>query len=729
MAYRGDLSGIMTSTIILYQTEITPERNAKVDSIESYLNTCHTEVISNFQYVKIDLDITIKVNMPQSNTPAFNYNYLSIKREDDAKKYYYFILKSRWLSANTIELQLSLDTINTFSSDLVWTKRTNITRQHKDRFNSANKFVDGNDIYLHRIVDRFEEGITPVKTLESSEKIEAGLECDHYLIYRSKGTTDTNPIDCFYCTNINLYVQGDIQNGIISSEFDRAVNIIFYSRDNEDFQYIGVNGNTITIGKNQKYKALILAKGQASTTAGFDVIAVTENGGFSAGNGNVYCDSNVKTRVLENLNIAGYIFNYENLAADTYGQLLTYYNDKPSYRVSLGTAATEPLKSIYDIDRTDSRLVKIIKLPYAPFGTSYSFINGRTYIKIPKGWSLYENYIRLDDLNEEFLYTVAVQPIDELTFELQKTDVGVVDNNLSYESKLYNSNYYTLKYVYDNFEKEILLERTTPLQTGSAQESNPYVTIKFKQSNNISSNSLFDFQVNGVEKYEELSVYSKYLNVNRSQEVAIYTSPYLDYIRNGYNYDKKAQALQTQQNVISAGASLFTSLVSQARGGQLGQALSISMAGNLINSLSSIATNAASSELAIQQKLNNASRSPASVSSTVDLNLLSYYNGNRLIRVTESCSPAVKQAIYNLFRLTGYACNDYGIPDFNSRIYYNFVQCKADFDGARWFYGQNILDDIKAKYEIGVTVFHKYNDSYDWLQEKENFESWLATTT
>ena len=145
--------------------------------------------------------------------------------------------------------------------------------------------------------------------------------------------------------------------------------------------------------------------------------------------------------------------------------------------------------------------------------------------------------------------------------------------------------------------------------------------------------------------------------------------------------------------------------------------------------MSSIATNAASSELAIQQKLNNASRSPASVSSTVDLNLLSYYNGNRLIRVTENCSPAVRQAIYNLFRLTGYACNDYGIPDFNSRIYYNFVQCKADFDEARWFYGQNILDDIKAKYEIGVTVFHKYNDSYDWLQEKENFESWLATTT
>lgn len=720
----------MTSTIVLYQTEITPGINAKVDDLESYLSTCHAEIISNFQYVKIDLDITIKVNMAQSNTPSFAYNYLSIKREDDPKKYYYFILNSNWTSANTISLQLSLDTINTFWNDLIWTKNTHITRQHKDRFNKASKFSDGSDIYLHRTVDRFEEGVTPVKTLKSSEKIEAGLKCDHYLIYRTKGTTETDPIDCFYCTNINLYVQGDIQNGIISSDFDSSVNIIFYSRDNEDFQYTGVNGNKVTIGKNQKYKALILAKGQESTMAGFDVIAVTENGGFSAGNGNVYCDSNVKTRVLQNLNIAGYVFNYENLVADTYGQLLTYYNDKPSYRVSLGTATTEPLKSIYDIDRTDSRLVKIIKMPYAPFGTSYSFINGRTYIKIPKGWSLYENYIRLDDLNEEFLYTVSMQPIEELTLTIPQSDIGTIDNSSTYESKLYNSNYYTLKYMYDNFEKEILLERTTPLQvTGSAEASSPYVKIKFKQSNNISSNSLFDFEVGNVKKYEEPTLYSRFLNVNRSQEVALYTSPYLEYIRNGYNYDKKAQTLQLEQNVTSALLGAVASVGSFIFGGAVGAAAGISLATSTLNNLASITTNMVSSEQAIQQKLEQASRSPASVSSTTDLNLLSYYNGNRLIKVTESCSDQVKQAIYNLFRLTGYACDDYAIPTFDSRLYYNFVQCKADFDELSWFYGQNILNDIKQRFEVGITVFHKYNNSYDWHQQKENFEKWLVSNT
>ena len=112
-------------------------------------------------------------------------------------------------------------------------------------------------------------------------------------------------------------------------------------------------------------------------------------------------------------------------------------------------------------------------------------------------------------------------------------------------------------------------------------------------------------------------------------------------------------------------------------------------------------------------------------SNTEDLNLLSYYNGNRLIKYTEDINDNVKQSLYNLFRLTGYACNDYAVPAVNSRLYYNFLQCKADFEDTDWTYGKAFLDDIKAKYEIGVTYFHKVDGSYDWPQEKENFETWM----
>ena len=127
----------------------------------------------------------------------------------------------------------------------------------------------------------------------------------------------------------------------------------------------------------------------------------------------------------------------------------------------------------------------------------------------------------------------------------------------------------------------------------------------------------------------------------------------------------------------------------------------------------------------LQQKLENAKRSAASVSNTEDLNLLSYYNGNRLIKYTENINDNIKKSIYDLFRLTGYACNDYSVPVVNSRLYYNFLQCKADIEETDWTYGKAFLDDIKAKYEIGVTYFHRVDGTYDWHQEKENFETWM----
>lgn len=85
------------------------------------------------------------------------------------------------------------------------------------------------------------------------------------------------------------------------------------------------------------------------------------------------------------------------------------------------------------------------------------------------------------------------------------------------------------------------------------------------------------------------------------------------------------------------------------------------------------------------------------------------------MKVQESIQDRIKNAIYNLFRLTGYACNDYGIPQTDTRLYYNFIQCDPQFDESKWNYSQSFLEDIKAKYNIGVTVFHRVNNSYDFL--------------
>ena len=384
------------------------------------------------------------------------------------------------------------------------------------------------------------------------------------------------------------------------------------------------------------------------------------------------------------------------------------------------------VKPFTEINRTDTQIVKIIKMPYAPFDFEYA--NGSQYWKVPSGWNFSGNLLKLNGLDEEFLSPVArLRLIRDLQVTIPAGDRTTVTNDKIYESKLKNSNFYSWKFYYDNFNKEIMFERTEI--NPDATDNVPKVRILFKQSNNLSSNSLFHFTTEGNLTYNEPNLYGEYLNVNRQNEVALYNSEYLNYIRSGYNYDKKAKTLQAASGWLGTGLNAIgavSSLASRAKTGALGLSGLISFGTSAIQTLSSNIFNSIAAENALQAKLESLRLSPASVSNTEDLNLLSYYNGNKLISTKEKCTDEIENQIYNLFRLTGYSCNEYAIPDFNSRTWFNFIQCDADLDESQWAYGQDFLDDIKAKFAIGITVFHRVNNSYDFSQDKENFESWLT---
>lgn len=708
-----------TSKIILYETNITPERNARVDALETYLSTAPQEVIENFQYKTIKLDDIIRINKAQEHTPNFQYNYLSVKREGDSKIYYYFILNTEWKSANTIELQISLDTINTFWNELVWTDRTVITRRHKDRFLQTT--VTTGFTSLKRVIDKYDEGISPTKTVFYKDKITlTDADYNFYLIYKNKDDTSANtntPINCFCVSDYGFQMNiAAAENGINVSDLQEDENVFVLANDNEDFTatITSASGTTThTIGKNQTYKAVEIVKRSGSGFAYFITSdSVTPISGVT---GNQLTGISGR-RICHKYSDFDYTpTNYVTLLGD-----LQIQGD--SYDFYIGTGGGQ-LNTIDSINRTDTRIIKIIKMPYAPF--EISFTNSK--LNVPTGWIFSNGLLRLENLDTEFLCKIKNDYLDDLSLTLNY-DVDLandIENNIEYESKLYNSNFWSRKYYYDNFEKELLLERYTPTDT----TDRIYIDIKFKQSNNISSSSLFDFKMINA-RYDEPTLYSEYLNVNRQNELALYTSDYLNYIRSGYNYDKKTKTLQTTSNVLGLATSIVgaaVSMASSAATGGAGIAAGISFATSAVASLTNTISSAVQSEESMAQKLDQLKRQASSVSNTEDLNLLSYYNGNRLIKTTEKCSDAVQQAIYNLFRLTGYACNDYGVPNFTSRCYYNFVQCSPNFDELSWTYGQNFLNDIKARFQTGVTVYHYFRGKYDWNQEKENFETWLVS--
>ena len=705
----------MTSKLTFYQCEITPEKNCVVDDITGYLSSLTPLVVENFQYIKLDLDLYIKVNSSQVNVPKFNYNYVSVKNEDVDKIFYYFIIGSpKWISQNTIQLQLSLDTLNTFRYDLIWTNKTNITRQHKDRFNTTYTTTAQGKVF-HRKIDNYDEGFAPVKYYDSGESIRvSNADYDFYLIYRNKEdltASSTVPMNCFCCASeeINLNISVDY-TGIQFSNYNVGDSLYVFSNDNTAFTTT-INGISYTISKSSQYKGIAFVKRSVNNVA----YLLRESDAVLTGP----IGDSALTDVTATVNVK--VCRGYDPGSDTsiynYYYILGQVDAREYSTIKIGqTSAT--LLSIDSVDRTDTRIVKIIKMPYAPFTLDFSL--GK--LNIPTGWTYSGGYLLLNDLNTEFLN--IVEGNDDLSSYVNLTvvpsDIGKnKDNDIKYESKLYNSNYFSLKYIYDSFEKEFLLER---YNTNSAF---PGVRIDFKQSNNISSNAVFKFiPMNGT--YKEPTLYGQFLNVNRQNEVALYNSDYLNYIRNGYNYDKKVKERQEQSGWIGTGIGLAASALSSlSSAGVVGAAGAISFATSAINSVVSTLNTAISNEQAIQQKLENNKRSAASVSNTEDLNLLSYYNGNRLIKYTEDINENIKKSLYDLFRLTGYACNEYSAPVVNSRLYYNFLQCKADIEETDWTYGKEFLDDIKAKYEIGVTYFHRVDGTYDWHQEKENFETWM----
>ena len=703
-----------TSTVILYQTSITPEKNCVVEQLSSYLAGCSFLTFNDFQYVKIEYDTTIKVNVNQQYDKDFDYNYAKITNSSQARDYYYFILGTRWISQNTLELSLSLDSLNTYWTDLQFTDKTHITRQHKDRFTKKTS------THLLRNVDRFEEGITGTKFFTSGTSLRiSSADYDWYLIYKNKldaTATTSVPIDCFCCASEDITLNlPTSENGVIFANYNVGDSISIYSKDNSSFTWT-VNGSSYTISADGIYKGLLLIKRQFANVGYLlksDGYVLVSNIGDTTLTG--------LTSTLKGYYAAGYdpielgqAENYPsaigNLALQNYTEILIGSN-------------SGKLSNINTVNRSDTKLIKIIKMPYAPFNVD--IVSGK--MNIPIGWIYSGGYLKLEDLNTEFLsYVEGSLNLDELQLSYNSSDlVAGKNHDIKYESKLYNSNFYSVKYAYDSFEKEILLERFT------TRVDFPGNAIKFKQSNNISSNSLFDIQpVNG--SYDEPTLYGRFLNVNRQQEVALYSSDYINYIRSGYNYDQKSKNRQLMTNILGTGISFAGSAAGfgvTAFTGGVSAAAGISLAQSAISSLVSTVNSVVSAEDAINQKLEAAKNNPASVSSTEDLNLLSYYNGNRLIKYTESVSDRVKRAVYNLFRLTGYGCDDYQIPNFASRLYYNFVQCDPDIEESSWTGSKQFLDDIKARFKAGVTVFHRVNNSYDFEQDKENFETWLITST
>ena len=378
-----------------------------------------------------------------------------------------------------------------------------------------------------------------------------------------------------------------------------------------------------------------------------------------------------------------------------------------------------------NIDKTDSRIVKIIKLPYAPCNITYS--NG-IYI-FPSQWTYTNGYMKLNDasLSTEFLNErIGRVNLPELYVREPATYSPTALKNINYESKLYHSDFYDFKLVYDSFVRDIKLENFETDMFDPSYVWKPNLTtldIDFKPTNTI--NSKFAFRIEtylsdpsgnyDFAAYKTTSDYEKYLLVSRNNEETIFSNDYLNYIRTGYNYDKKSKQEQSTKSWLLGGLQLATGVATLAVGaaasgftGGVSMAASIALVSGAISTFASNAYTQASNERSMQSKLASLAAQSSNVAGSDDVDLLSYYNENRLQVIKYKTEELQRQALYNLFFYCGYKRDQMKIPDTNSRYWFNFVQCKPVFTEEGVTPYNDYIADVKSRYESGVTIYHHH---------------------
>ena len=767
-----------TSKVKIYQTVLTPARNALVDDLEAYLNSLTpTFTDLTFQYIKLGLDINIKVPMPQGVISGHSLgNYVRI--EQDNKVWYYFIMNTDWKSTNAVELKLSVDSINTFRNDLTFTDKTLVGREHGNRI-----IRQPGGGYFIRTIDKVSEQIPANKqvTWEGQSIYQNRLNYDWYLIYKTRDNLSpenpNNPIYCYCIASQPLTISKGSSATKTITPNDLLPEHYYYFTDidnpNGQINFTGVSADdptSITFDDDKGTKMAVLWKENDK------IRFVPYRGGLwfhhahepaNIGNvpANLWKSTAYYTHPAGNTTVSdptgypsyhdelGYtassaVVNVGNFFRDSTTNLMPYgvsgVIQKALNRVNLSAGSIERKTiTLNEVDKTDSRIVKIIKLPYAPCSVTYS--NG--VYTFPSEWTYDAGYMKLNDtsLSTEFLNErFGRVNVSELYVQEPTTYSATTPKNIKYESKLYHSDFYDFKLVYDSFVRDIKLENFETDMFDPSYVWKPNLTtldIDFKPTNTI--NSKFAFRIEtflsdpsgnyDFADYKTTSDYEKYLLISRNNEETIFSNDYLNYIRTGYNYDKKSKQEQSNKSWLLGGLQLAAGVASfavSAYTGGVSAAAGIALVSGAISTFASNAYTQASNERSMQSKLASLAAQSSGVAGSDDVDLLSYYNGNRLQVIKYKTEELQEKALYNLFFYCGYKRDQMKIPDTNSRYWFNFVQCKPIFTEEGVTPYNDYIADVKSRYESGVTIYHHhpFGTQWDWQQQYENWENSVFET-
>ena len=736
--------------VLVHQDKRLKEKNFIIE--DNWMATFQTGVVKS--YFTTDIPILHKLNLeiivPLSDTylemggsATLPQNYCAIRQSIDnvgKKWYFYWITNYEWMSESAIKLYLRMDTINTFipfldsfTTKVDWTFKANtlVEREHKDRW----KKIPNTTTFVRNIDKESEDNASAIfKTYE--ETIEGDYQ-KWYLLYKNKEAIDVshltqvNPVETqvipeynlSYYTSAGYLVDTGVVNTSANGVSNRLSNQVIYVIDGT--QHEVYYGRLYSEDNFIRFGELYTSGGVTS----FRVIEVRKKG-------NSWISSEIFNSNLSSI---------KHIHTELYGNTLpkvavmsAVYTDntEPTFinEVALASASTtsREVLGIKHLDRSNSKLIKCIELPYCPIELSDNWDIEHTTSE--EGLVLFEDNTLKYDLYIEGASTFFKDELEEIT-----TNPLSQAQNIKYESKLLHSDYKVNKLVYDSYSQQMKNEYINWASFGGE------IDITMITSSNYSSCFMFENEV--ITYYYEdgwkNEDYQGYLVISRNNDLSLYNSQYVNYMRNGYSFDVKARQQQTSTGWLKLGLNVLGSVASFATGGLIGglsaPLKAVAQVGavakgvtGVSSGVASLITNAMESQRVIDEKIAQAQAQAVSIQGADDLSLLDRYTaGNKAKIVTYECSPKMKQLAYMKMLYYGYKTNEMKIPDINTRWWWNFLQCELEMDTYTHI-PEEIIADIKAKYKEGVTFIHKRvlngTNSWDLAQVSENWELTIVNT-
>ena len=755
-----------TSTLTLYMNSgMKQENNYIVEYIGQYLrmNAEGSRVIENFQYIKNPASSqAFKVNIPQDGYNSSVVDYASLLQDGDM--YYYFIVDAKWTSQDCLTLVAVLDTLNTFQDQYSLTDRSNIERQHVDRVKLIGERPTGDSIneVVTNIISPTKEELQPELLMTRQEVLSGDLPVDSrytwYLIYQTN-TSSGNP-EILMCADKDINVgtesgtteyivtAADLKGGLPARMVFGKFRAIINTDESETIDMNGSLSISIDPGSTDNLSITYMPY------EGLGYIPERRTGRVK-----IQLDGTTSLKVY---NTSGPNFNQP------------YVEENFSYTL-IGRAVCT---SIDTIDRTMSNLYKVIECPYCPLNLQVT--NG-AITGIPQGWKYdqSQNKLSCDNLSYEFpervawteenvMNLVAGQVIkaqrSKLSQYSRKDHQDGVEGNVV-DPKTYISTLRSYNFVYDAVTWSLIPEDLV-IPNNSARPD--LIKVYYKQSNNISSDCGFRFDIPEF-TMRHRQYFDQYMFSARSNELPLYSSDWINYQRNGYNYDKKANALRTWSDMVGAIAGVaggglssigqiasfqnrpeIESLKEQYRQGTLWGSdfdnetrkyianriskyrlpTTLGIIGTGVNVAAGI-TNATLShyqrENALEQKINECKNRAFSVSSTGNHDLFKWYSGNKVILFEFEPREEVRELINDFFSLYGYAQGYYMVPDLDSRLWFNYCRGTVDIDNYKKKRSiEENKADIVQRFQQGVYKIHRVNTPlgtfWDMKLERQNYE-------